>query len=131
MTPPEALESDTPAGPTAPPGAAEVPKSRKDEGFPTWGFDEILTSPSIKNLYIVYNIYIYRSRTLKERLRAAARQQLRRMMAIKKKRSDLDPPEWLREAYNSRKKGEMADLLVDCNFSKDWGDVKKIYGCFF
>lgn len=39
VTPPETLESDTPAGPTAPPGAAEVPKSRKDEGFPTWGFD--------------------------------------------------------------------------------------------
>ena len=57
---------------------------------------------------------------LKELLRAAARAQLSRMMKIKKKKTYLNPPEWLREAYNSRSKGEMADLLVDCNFSKDW-----------
>ena len=35
-----APESTTPDDPSAPPGAASgTPKTRKDEGFPTWDFD--------------------------------------------------------------------------------------------
>ena len=115
--------AETPAAtPPDPPHNASVPKAeappktRKDGDFPTWHVDSIMLSVSgvIKKHFFFWGL------ALKELLRAAARAQLSRMMAIKKKKTYLNPPEWLREAYNSRGKGEMADLLVDCNFSKDW-----------
>ncbi len=52
-------------------------------------------------------------------MREAARQQLRRMTATKKKQKDRNPEEWLVEAYKSQNKGQLAQMLVDCNFDKE------------
>lgn len=57
---------------------------------------------------------------LEDRLREAAKQQVRRMCQLKKKRTYLDPPAWLVEAFQSQDKTKLAQLLMDCNFSKDW-----------
>ena len=50
----------------------------------------------------------------------AAKQQIRRLCTLKKKRKALNPPDWLVEAYNKRDKTELAQMLVDANFDKDW-----------
>lgn len=65
-------------------------------------------------------IYIFKTCSLKERLKEAAKAQVRRMCTLKKKRSYLNPPDWMVQAYNSRDKGSMAQLLMDVNFDKDW-----------
>ena len=58
--------------------------------------------------------------TLEERLQLAAKQQVRRLCTLKKKRKNLNPPDWLVEAYNKQDKTELAQMLVDANFDKDW-----------
>lgn len=39
---------------------------------------------------------------------------------MKKKRTAQNPPAWLVEAYNKGDKTQLAQMLVDANFSKDW-----------
>ena len=56
---------------------------------------------------------------LQERLREAAKQQVRRLCQAKKKRTYLNAPSWLLEAYKTADKNQMAQLLMDCNWSKD------------
>ena len=43
------------------------------------------------------------------------------MTAQKKKQKSKNPDEWLVEAYNSQNKGQLAQMLVDCNFDKEGG----------
>ena len=58
---------------------------------------------------------------VKEKLRNAAKQRIRRMCAPKKKRADLAAPQWLAEewAKGSRQKDELAEVLQQVNWSKD------------
>ena len=72
-----------------------------------------------KNAYIDFTCAIMHSRVCQERLREAARQQVRRLCQMKRKRSYLNPPAWLAEAYKTRDKTQMAQMLMDCNFNKD------------
>lgn len=53
-----------------------------------------------------------------ERLREAAKQRLRRLCAAKRKRKDLEVPEWVRDEFAARNKNDLADLLMDCNWDK-------------
>lgn len=66
-----------------------------------------------------FHMPLFSYQPLKERLREAARQQVRRMCQLKKKRKNLNPPEWLLDAYKNRNKTELADMLMSCNFQKD------------
>ena len=66
-----------------------------------------------------YTVPFYHVLTLEERLREAAKQQVRRMCATKKKRAYLNPPEWLVDAFKKNDKTQLAQLLMDCNFCKD------------
>ena len=54
-----------------------------------------------------------------DKLREAAKQTIRRMATLKKKRKHLDPPEWFVKAYNETKKDDMAKLMMQCNFDKE------------
>ena len=56
-------------------------------------------------------------------LKNAAKQRIRRMVAPKKKRSDLEAPAWMRDRWNkgTAEKDEMADVLQQVNWSKDSG----------
>ena len=40
------------------------------------------------------------------------------MVAIKKKRKDLDVPQWVRDEFQKNNKNDMADLLMHCNWDK-------------
>ena len=53
-----------------------------------------------------------------ELLREAAKARLRRLMAPKKKRKDLEPAAWAVEEYKRRPQNETADLLMKVNFDK-------------
>ena len=53
-----------------------------------------------------------------ERLKEAAKAQLRRMCAVKRKRVGMNCPEWVRQEWEKRDKGELASLLMSCNWSK-------------
>lgn len=66
-----------------------------------------------------YHLFSF-THPLEERLREAAKQQVRRLCQIKKKRTYLNPPEWLQDAFKTQDKTQMAQLLMDCNFCKDW-----------
>lgn len=55
---------------------------------------------------------------LQEKLREAAKAQLRRMCKKHPKRKDLDAPEWVVREYKSRPQNELAELLIRCNFDK-------------
>ena len=53
-----------------------------------------------------------------ERLKAAAKQRLRRMCALKKKRKTLEVPEWVRNEYQNGCKNTLAKIYMDANWSK-------------
>ena len=52
-----------------------------------------------------------------ELLRNAAKAQVR-MCTMKKKRTDLNVPQWVIDEYHKRPKNETAALLMSCNFDK-------------
>ena len=66
-----------------------------------------------------------------ERLRNAAKAQLRRMMKEKHKRVGLNVSAWVREEWAKRDKGEMAQLLMDANWDKAWWYMYIIDRCIF
>ena len=51
-------------------------------------------------------------------LREAAKAQLRRMCTLKKKRRDLNVPDWVVKEFKNRPQAETASLLMKCNFCK-------------
>ena len=56
-----------------------------------------------------------------ELLKNAAKMRIRRMIATKKKRTDLSVPPMVREQWDKGtcEKNELAQLLMDCNWDKD------------
>lgn len=67
-----------------------------------------------------YPKHISQTRFPQEKLRLAAKSALNRMMAVKRKRVGLNVDAWVREEWQKRDKGEMAQLLMDANFDKAW-----------
>lgn len=59
----------------------------------------------------------------KELLKNAAKMRIRRMIQTKKRRTDLSVPSLVREQWEkgTQEKNEMAQLLQDSNWDKDWG----------
>ena len=53
-------------------------------------------------------------------MREAAKQRIRRLCAIKKKRMDLQVPDWVRNEFKTRNKNDLANMLMDCNWDKAW-----------
>lgn len=53
-----------------------------------------------------------------DRLLLAARARIARMMKPKVKRTDLVPPKYVRDHFESGHKKQLAQMLVDCNFDK-------------
>ena len=66
-----------------------------------------------------------------ELLRDAAKAQIRRMCAVKKKRVSLNVPSWVIEEWKSRPKNETAQLLMNVNFDKDRYHHMGIYAAFW
>ena len=54
-----------------------------------------------------------------ERLREAAKAQLRRMMAVHKKKTGLNVDQWLRDQWQKTDQSKMAQILMDCNWDKE------------
>ena len=89
---------------------------------------------NIKNLntvhYLIRKIYInivaQQPQLLQELLQNAAKMRIRRMIAPKKKRSDLTVPPMVREQWEkgTEEKNEMAQLLMDTNWNKDHADFR-------
>lgn len=69
------------------------------------------------SMIIYFEFSIYTS-SWQAMLKQAAKQRLRRYMTEKKKRKELEAPEWVRREWKTRSKDEMAQLLMDCNWSK-------------
>ena len=61
------------------------------------------------------------NKLVKEKLRNAAKQRIRRMCAPKRKRTDLAAPEWLAAEWSkgSQQKDELAEILQQVNWNKD------------
>jgi hypothetical protein len=57
---------------------------------------------------------------VQEKLREAAKARLRRMMKDHKKKQGLNVPDWVKEQWKSRDQNSTAQILMDCNWSKDW-----------
>lgn len=55
---------------------------------------------------------------LEELLKQAAKQRLRRFCASKKKRQSLQAPEWVINEWQKGDKGQLAQMFMDCNWSK-------------
>ena len=79
-----------------------------------FGADHVM----INFLSILYRVVYFSIYMLQEKLREAAKAQLRRMCTKHKTRKDLDPPEWVVREYKSRPQKELADLLIKCNFNR-------------
>ena len=60
------------------------------------------------------------SSPLQEKLREAAKARLRRMMRNHATKKGLNVPDWAKEQYKVRGQDEMAKMLMDANWSKDW-----------
>ena len=77
------------------------------------------------SLFIIVSSYQHgpaqQPRFLKELLQNAAKMRIRRMIAPKKKRSDLQVPEMVKSQWEkgTEEKNEMAQLLMDTNWNKD------------
>ena len=54
-----------------------------------------------------------------EKLREAAKAQIRRMVAHHKKKTMLNVPAFVREQWEQNDQNTMAKMLMDCNFNKD------------
>ena len=67
--------------------------------------------------------HVYRP-ALQFDLRRAAKARIDRMVAPKTKRKDLAVPEYVAKEWTEGDKNGMADLLLRCNFSKDWVSEK-------
>lgn len=57
----------------------------------------------------------------KELLKNAAKQRIRRMIAVKSKRTDLSVPPMVKEQWDkgTDEKNQMAQMLLDSNWDKD------------
>jgi hypothetical protein len=64
------------------------------------------------------------ARTLKFNRRRAAKARIDRMVKPHGKRTWLNVPEWLRDEWRTGRKDDIADILRECNFSKD-----TLFGC--
>ena len=58
--------------------------------------------------------------SLKFNLRRAAKERIRRMVAPKSRRKELNAPEHLKEEWAKGDKDALSDLLTNLNFNKDW-----------
>ena len=58
--------------------------------------------------------------SLKFNLRRAAKERIRRMVAPKSRRKELNAPEYLKEEWAKGDKDALSDLLTNLNFNKDW-----------
>ena len=56
----------------------------------------------------------------KAKLRNAAKSRLNRWVKPHARRSELNAPEWLIEQWKNGCKNDIADLLSQENFNKDW-----------
>lgn len=55
---------------------------------------------------------------LQDKLREAARSQLNRMTAAKKKRKSMEAAEWIKQEWG-KNKGMMIEMLLENNFDKE------------
>ena len=53
-------------------------------------------------------------------MREAAKARLRRMMAVHKKKTAYNVPQWVREQWQTRDQNTMANILINANWDKDW-----------
>ena len=67
-------------------------------------------------LYTVLTLYSFFGQ---EKLREAAKAQIRRMVAHHKKKTMLNVPDFVREQWQQSDQNTMAKMLMECNFSKD------------
>lgn len=72
-------------------------------------------------IYIYCIICSYQTSTgdLQERLREAAKARIRRMCQAHKKKAQYNVPQFVVEQWKTQKQNEMAQLLMDCNWSKE------------
>ena len=115
-------------------GQASKANTSGETLWPQWVWTDLgmlCINGSFYNLYIYIpsQIYIYVGIGIKhasassggngqELLRNAAKAQVRRMCTMKKKRTDLNVPQWVIDEYHKRPKNETAALLMSCNFDK-------------
>lgn len=76
-----------------------------------------------------YTVYMYMSNlvvslwlllvSVQERLREAAKQQIRRWIAPHKKKKNLEAPSFVKDQWAQSDQNGMGQLLMDCNFQKE------------
>ena len=76
-------------------------------------------------IYLLYIVQfkltnMHRLAPLQFNLRRAAKERIRRMVAPKSRRRDLEVPEYVRKEWDTGNRDNLAELLVQKNFDKDW-----------
>ena len=63
---------------------------------------------------------IFQQLSRKDLMREAAKARLRRRMAVHKKKTAYNVPQWVREQWQTRDQNTMANILINANWDKDW-----------
>ena len=74
----------------------------------------------IITICVVHLFFWWLLPSLKFNLRRAAKERIRRMVAPKSRRKELNAPEYLKEEWEKGDKDALSELLINMNFNKDW-----------